>query len=262
MIGLTAALWAEMLKARRSRVPWLTALGFSLAPLAGGLFMLILRDPEWARRAGIITAKAQIVAGTADWPAYFGMLAQTIAIGGFILFGLVAIWVFGREYGDRTAKDLLALPVSRDAMVLAKFLVVVGWSAALALMACALGLAVGLSLGLPGWSTELALVASTQLTLVAGLTILVVAPVAWAACAGRGYLPPVGLMFLLLFLAQVIAVLGWGEFFPWSVPALASGAAGPEAQQLGPGSYLVVGLVGLLGLAGTLAWWRWADQTV
>ena len=44
--------------------------------------------------------------------------------------------------------------------------------------------------------------------------------------------------------------------------ALASGAAGPGGQQLGAISYLLVMLTGLLGISATLAWWRWADQTV
>ena len=262
MSGWAAALWAESLKARRSKAPWLTALGFALAPLVGGLFMLILRDPDWARRSGLITAKAQITAGTADWPAYFGLLAQATAVGGFVLFGLVAIWVFGREYSDRTAKDLLALPTPREAIVAAKFVLVLCWSAALTAIVCALGLTVGMAVGLAGWSRELAVDSLANLAVVAGLTIAAVTPLAWVACAGRGYLPAVGCMFLVLFLAQVLAALGWGAYFPWAVPALASGAAGPGEQQLELASYLVVALAGLLGVAGTLAWWRWADQPV
>jgi ABC-2 type transport system permease protein len=50
MKGLRAALWAEALKARRSRMPLVTALGFCLAPLMGGFFMVVLKDPERARR--------------------------------------------------------------------------------------------------------------------------------------------------------------------------------------------------------------------
>lgn len=261
MTGFAAALWVETLKARRSRVPPLTALGFSLAPLVGGLFMLILRDPEWARSTGLITAKAQITAGSADWPGYFALLAQTVAVGGFVLISFVAIWVFGREYSDRTAKDMLALPVSRAAVVIAKFAVVAGWSLVLAAIVYGLGLAVGRAIDLPGWSADLAATATGQLWLTAGLNVLLVTPVAWAACAGRGYLPPVGLMFLLVALAQILAVLGWGAYFPWAVPALASGAAGPEEQQLNAASYVLVALTGLLGILGTLAWWRWADQT-
>jgi len=46
MNNIAQAVWVEMLKARRSRMPLLTALGFSLVPLAGGFFMIVLKDPE------------------------------------------------------------------------------------------------------------------------------------------------------------------------------------------------------------------------
>src|SRR6266542_6113656 len=127
-----AALWAEVLKARRSKVPWLTALGFSLAPLVGGLFMIILKDPERARSMGLISTKAQLTVGVADWPTYFGLLAQATAVGGGVLFSLVTTWVFGREFSDHTAKELLALPTPRAAIVAAKFVVVMTWAAGLA----------------------------------------------------------------------------------------------------------------------------------
>ena len=60
MSGFRAALWAEALKARRSKMPVLTGLGFSLAPLMGGFFMVVLKDPGRARQWGLIGAKAQI----------------------------------------------------------------------------------------------------------------------------------------------------------------------------------------------------------
>lgn len=261
MNALTTALWTETLKARRSKMPWLTALGFSLAPLVGGLFMLILKDPAWALRFGLLTTKAQITTGTADWPTYFGLLAQATAVGGLIVFGLVAIWIFGREYSDRTIKDLLAVPTSREAIAGAKFIVVACWSSGLTLLIYLLGLGTGVAIGLPGWSLGLAMQAAAQIALMAGLTIALVTPFGWAASVGRGYLPPVGIMLLMIFLAQIIAATGWGDYFPWSVPALASGVAGPSGQQVGSGSYLIVVLTGLAGITGTLAWWRYADHT-
>lgn len=260
MTGFTAALWAEALKARRSRMPSLAVLAFSLAPLTGGLFMLILKDPAWARRFGLISAKAQIFAGTADWRTYFAFLAQAVAVGGLIVFGCVAIWAFGREYTDGTVADLLALPTSRITIVFAKFVVVGSLSTVLTVLVYALGLIVGAAVGLPGWSFGLAVSAAGQLAATSGLTVVLVTPFAWAASAGRGYLPPVGAMFLVLFLGQVIAALGWGAYFPWSVPALSSGVAGPEMRDLGFGSYLLVMLTGSAGVAGTLAWWWLVDQ--
>jgi ABC-2 type transport system permease protein len=261
MSGLRAALWAEALKARRSRMPLVTALGFCLVPLMGGFFMVVLQDPERARRLGLIGTKAQLVTGTADWPTYLGVLAQATAVGGLLLFGLATIWVFGREYSHRTATDLLALPTRPAAIVAAKFGVVAVWSAGLVAIMLLLGLGVGGLVGLPGWSAGLALRAVGAVAATGGLTLLGVTPLALAASMGRGYLPAVGVMFLLVFLAQVVAAAGWGAYFPWSVPALYSGIAGRDLQRLGTISYLLVATAGLAGLLGTLAWWRLADQT-
>src|SRR5687768_16505779 len=113
MKGFFSALWAEALKVRCSKVPVFTTLGFALVPLIDGLFMIILKDPEAARSMGLITIKAQVLAGVADWPTFFSILAQAVAVGGAILFAIITAWVFGREFTDRTAKELLALPTSR-----------------------------------------------------------------------------------------------------------------------------------------------------
>ncbi len=121
----------ELLKARRSVAPLLTALAFAIAPLVGGLFMYILADPDRARRMGLIGQKAQFVGGGSDWPAYFGFLAQAATVGGFVLFAFVIAWVFGREFSDGTVRYLLALPTSRAAIIAAKLVVVALWCAAL-----------------------------------------------------------------------------------------------------------------------------------
>jgi ABC-2 type transport system permease protein len=258
--GFSAALWSEWLKARRSKAPWLMAAGLCLAPLAIAFFMVILKDPDWARQQGLISAKAQMTAAVADWPTYLGFLEQAIAAGGLAVFGLILIWFFGREHSDRTVKDLLALPTSREAIVTAKFAVASGWSVATGIIVYLLGLALGHAIGLPGWSTALALQASTTAAVITVLTILLAVPFAWAASAGRGYLPPIGCMGLVVALAQILARLGWGEFFPWCVPALLSGATGPAGGQPGLLSYIIVVLTGLAGLACTLTRWRYGDQ--
>src|SRR5215208_6628182 len=143
MNSLASALSTEMLKMRRSRVPLLTAIGFSFAPLMGGLFMIILKDPEAARSMGLISAKAQLTAGTAEWSTLFSLLAQANAVGGAIVFAIVTIWTFGREFSDRTVKELLALPTSREAIVAAKLILITVWTLFLTLLSFGLGLVVG-----------------------------------------------------------------------------------------------------------------------
>ncbi len=260
MTDLRAALWAEALKARRSRVPAFTALGFALVPFMGGLFMLLLEDPDHAQRLGFLAAKAEMFGYAVGWSSYLGLLAQATAVGGILLFAIVATWVFGREFADRTAATLLALPTSRWAIVAAKFAVVAAWSAGLVVLLYLLGLGVGAAIGLPGWSPRVALGGAVHLAATAALTLALVPPVAWVASAGRGYLPPMGFAILTLFLAQVLAATGWGGYCPWSVPALHSGMAGSQVETPGAVSHLLVLATGLAGTVGTFAWWRWADQ--
>ena len=100
-----SALWAEALKVRRSKVPLLTTIGFALAPIMVGFFMVIMKDPERARQMGLLSTKAQLVMSTAEWSTFLGMLSQAIAIAGGILFSIITSWVFGREYSDHTAKE-------------------------------------------------------------------------------------------------------------------------------------------------------------
>jgi ABC-2 type transport system permease protein len=260
MSNISQAIWVELLKARRSKMPLLTALAFSLAPFAGGFFMIVMKDPDLARRLGLLSVKAQIVAGSADWPTYLGFLAQAIAVGGIIVFGFVGSWVFGREYSDHTIKDLLALPTPRYVMVLAKFILVTLWSGVLTAVIWLIGLGVGAAVTLPPASAEILWQGSITIAITACLTIALVTPITFFASAGHGYLPPLGAAILALVLAQVIAAAGWGEYFPWSVPALYAGITGPEYPHLGTISYLIVILASLIGMIGTFAWWELADQ--
>ena len=58
---LADMIWVETHKAVRARMPLYTLLGFLLMPLVDGFFMIILKDPEFARRAGLISADVEIL---------------------------------------------------------------------------------------------------------------------------------------------------------------------------------------------------------
>ncbi len=261
MTNFSSAIWSELLKARRSKMPILTLVGFSLAPLVGGLFMIILKDPEAAQSMGLISVKAQLMVGTADWVSFFNLLSQAVAIGGMVLFGIITAWVFGREFSDRTVKDLLALPTDRKTIVAAKLIIIALWSSCLTLFVFGFGIVIGKLVHIPGWS--LALLYSSFIDILGAgmLTILLMPFVALVASVGRGYLPAFGWTFLTIILAQVVAFTGWGDYFPWTIPALFSGAAGTRDILLGLHSYAIMGVSCGLGMLALFRWWLHADQT-
>lgn len=258
MSSFWTVLQTEGLKIRKSKVIWLTALAFTIAPIMGGFFMFVLKDPELAENSGLIGAKAQIT-GEANWPAYIGLYGQVIAVGGLLIFGFVISWIFGREYVDKTAKDLLALPYSRSVIVLAKFVAACVTNILLCIYIVALGFLFGWLIGLPGWSVGVLSDGLYTVLIAMLLTIALSTPVAFFASYGGGYMAPLGFVVFTLVLSQIIAAAGFGEYFPWSVPALYSGVV-TEEYVLDWNSISVVLITSLLGLAGTFYCWLFMDQ--
>lgn len=259
MSNLRNALWIEFRKSFRSRAPLFLTAGLMILPAATAFMMFIYRDPEFARSLGLISAKAELIGGSADWPFCLSMLAQGIAAGGLMVFGMIATWVFGREFADGAVKDLLAVPVARTTIVLAKFIVVAAWSVALTALVAGVGLGLGAALRLPLGAPEVFAAGLGRMAAAAILTIAILAPTAFFASAGRGYLLPMGMLILSLIVGNVVAVLGWGEYFPWAIPMLTAQAA--EGAAPGAASYVIVLLTCLAGMAATAAWWLRADQS-
>ncbi len=138
-------------------------------------------------------------------------------MGGLIVFGFIISWVFGREYADRTIKDLLALPISRPMIVSAKFIVAAFWCFALTGTIFIISVAVGSLLSLPGgWSSAMLGGESVRnFSLIVLLTVLASVPVAFFASAGgKGYLPALAFAVLSLVIAQIVTAVGYGEFSP------------------------------------------------
>lgn len=261
MMRPAQVLATEFLKLRRSKITWLSWLAYSIMPLVGGLFMWVVREPERAAQLGLLGQKAQFVGVTADWTSFFGLLLQTTGIGGMILVSVIATYVFGREYHDGTAKNLLALPIGRHWFVVAKLAVVFVWFGLLTISLLLEGFAVGALLGLPGFSTSLALSSATDILLAASVAWLQVSVVTWIATLGRGYLAPLGFAIFILVMGMVFGATGWGKWFPWSIGPLFAGVAGPRVEILTTGSLVVLALTFLAGTTATILQMRYADNT-
>ena len=191
-----------------------------------------------------------------DWSSYLKLSGELIAAAGLFLFVIVISWVFGREFADGTVKDLLAVPVQRSSILLAKFFVSAAWSAMLTLVIFIFSLIMGLLIGLPDGSREVIFQGSALVVVTACLVMVTVTPFAFFASVGRGYLLPMGIAILTVMMANLVAVAGWGEYFPWAVPGLFAQGESP----LTPVSCWIVLLTGLAGMFATYLWWKYADQ--
>ena len=257
MHNLSDLIWIELRKAIRSRMPLWTSLGSLLLPLGIAFLIFVSKNPEISKKLGLISAKANLIAYAAtDWPTYIGLFGQVIGAGGFILFVLIISWMFGREFVDGTLKDMLTVPVQRSSIVLAKYIVVAVWSGVLTLIIFIAGIFMGTIINLPGGSIHVLIQGCILVGITAILVLSVITPFALFASIGRGYLLPIGVAVLTLMMTNLMAIAGWGEYFPWAVPGLFA----QGKSSLMPISYWIVILTGLAGMFVTYLWWKYADQ--
>jgi len=255
-------LGTEILKLRRSRITWISWIAYSFVAIVSGFFLWIMQHPGLAGSLGLVGQKARFTVGDsqASWATLFGMFEQMSGVGGMILLSIIVTYLFGREYAEGTGKYMLALPLRRSVIVLAKLLTALAWFGLISLSLVAESLGVGTLLGLAGFSWTLFAASAGKILLSAGLLLALAPPVAWVAVSSGGYLAPLGFTIFTLVLGTAFGATGWGPWFPWSIVALLSGSAGPNGAALGAGSWLVLGATFLAGTAGTIGRLALADN--
>jgi ABC-2 type transport system permease protein len=257
----TAVFAGELVKLRRTIAPWVTLGSLMTGPLFLALFMWIIKDPGRAAQFGLLGTKATLSGIEATWASYASFLTLIVGLGGTLLLAFIAAYVFGREYGQGTAKVMLTLPVPRPAFVVAKLLVAALWWLLIVLVVYVEAVAVGLGLGLPGitWAAVGSLLGN--LLLVAGISYLLAPMVALVTVWTRGYLAPVGFALGMLLLGNVVGHTGWAPWFPWSIVPILVGSVGTPVDAVPVASLVVVAATFAAGIAATMWRLQTADNT-
>lgn len=154
-----------------------------------------------------------------------GQIATVVML---LAAGFAVIWLFGREWADRTYGSLFGLAVSRGSIAAAKVAVVLGWAVA-AVSAAVLLTAAGIAVVDAGNVTSDVVIQLGRTWLAALLLGALGLPLAWVAVRTRGYLGAAGALIGLTAVSQILASLGWGAWVPFVSPAVWAGAAGPQA---------------------------------
>jgi ABC-type transport system involved in multi-copper enzyme maturation permease subunit len=251
----------EFAKLRRSRVTWVTLAFYTFMVAVAGFLVWLMLNPEVGKSLGLISQKANFTLGGAklDWPTFLTLIMEMGGVGGLIICSVIMAYVFGREYAEGTAKNMLALPIPRSGFAFAKIAVSAVWFLILTLWMIAETYIVGSMLALGGFTAALFTATAERLLALALMSVCSSVLVAWIAVETRGYFAPLGFAIFTMMLASLFGHTGWGPWVPWSIIGLYSGAAGPEAG-LGWGSYAVIAATFVVGTALVIRHEAYADN--
>jgi len=246
VIGTAIAVEARKLVASR-------VVRYATLLIVGGIAVLTASIAA-AADAGNERILAQLgdLADEDGWSRLAGISIQITSAAGLLGFGVVMAFVVGREFADGTISGLFALPVTRVAIAAAKLIVVLVWTAVVAVCLVTAIVAIGVILGngAPGTEATDGLVRLFVLTVLSG-TLAV--PAAWAATLGRGLLPGIAVTIGIIASAQILVTAGAGAWYPAATPALwAMDPPTVSTVQLG----LVLVITTAFGIATTRSWTR------
>lgn len=253
------AIFAEMLKMRRSLLSWIVPLILLLPPALAGFIVWTVQDFSRAESLGMTEAVAAEL-GTPGWDLMFVTATDLFGTGlGSILFAIMAASMFVREYQSGTMKVMLTLPLSRGSLVAAKLAVLGGWAALLTAWVVVLTLCAGALIGLGMPSTVELTAGITTFARIGLLMYLSLSPICLLATSGHGYLPPIGFASLMFILAAGAWATPWARWIPWVMAPVEAAALAGHTVPLGPAEWTWAVAVFVAGAVGTWARMRFTD---
>jgi ABC-2 type transport system permease protein len=245
-----AAIEAEYLKLRRARTVAVASavLVVGIPALVAGFLRATVSSPQ-----SQLSAKVRAMVSGTGWAAYLGLADQVAAVAVLLGVGIVVAWCFGRAFADHTLVSVYALPISRGTIAAAKAVVVGAWAAGVSLLVTLVLLLAGplAGVGLP--DGEAARGAPRTLAVIV-LTAVLALTLALPASLGRGYLPAMGALLLVVLLTQILVTLGTGAWLPYAAPALWSQTSVPV--DVTPVQLALVPVFAGAVLWVTLRWWQ------
>ena len=233
-MNILSLVYCEIRKAYKSSVFWVMTIAFALLP-------------------GISLIKYSVAMGV-SWEAYFSdinMFAAIMIIG----FAFTTCWIFGREYSDKTINDLLVKPISKLRIAISKFIAIFLWNTLLTILMFAVVVLIGACVSLTHGTATLILDHFLLFMATSLLTMFVSTISSFVANVTKGYLAPIGLIFLIVLIINIVENVGLSAYIPWTIPGLLM-----SDGFLSPISVFILAITGITGFVGTVAWWRFAEQ--
>lgn len=201
----------EMMKLKRSKIVFMSIVGAFAVP-----FMMLIEafqtHMEYPEREFTLSDVYDN-----------GMLYMVLMMNMLICIAIIS-FVFSREYAEQTLKTILPIPISRGALLAAKFVVCiiltilinfVSWIGMFALLGI-----YHIVNGLSGYGIEQACEWMVPYIFSGILMLLSVTPIAYLAMKTKGFVAPMVVSAALVMGTAAIINQNWAAIYPWTIPYL------------------------------------------
>ncbi|MBY0115565.1 ABC transporter permease [Paenibacillus sp. FSL R5-0623] len=197
-------LYTELLKLKRSKMFLLSIIGAAVAPLmvAAAMFVQMkTKEPYLVAQFSVLMSNTSIYA---------------VLVIGVPLYGVITAYLYNREYAEDTMKNLLTIPVSRVALLMSKWIMLLGWIMLLTLSAWALAIIFG-SLGQFAGLTPQFVLNSLSNYVVAGLLLFLLStPIILITLVLKSFVPAIIVTIIITLVNVMLATSEHRGLFPWT----------------------------------------------
>ncbi|MCB0280908.1 MAG: ABC transporter permease, partial [Calditrichaeota bacterium] len=200
----------------------------------------------------------------ADWvpnlEVYFSQSAYFfVLIIGVLLFGLIASYVFNREFQDNTLKSILTVPVNRMKLLIAKWLVVLIWIEALMTFSYLIIICSGFFGDFQPYNLQV-LTDGLILQLVVGLiSMALTMPVIFLAVYYKNFVPSIAFTVIVSMTSLILIQSKYAVFFPWTAALIVANTKISVPVYPGYYPYLTLMLTIILSSVPTLIYFQRKD---
>ena len=192
---------AEFLKLKNSKIFLLTVL-CSLFP-AFLLYLGYLEDPT------LVSTFEEILYVNTQY--VIGLLAV-------LLFSIVVSYLIGREYNEHTLKLIMTAPTSKFKYLLGKYLMFLIWAMILIFVAFLSSIAIGLMMGVSGFTFDIIVNGLWDLMYGGFLLFLTMSPFVFLAMIINNMVPAMIGGAVLVIANLMISSSSYAAYFPWFAP--------------------------------------------
>lgn len=134
---------------------------------------------------------------------------------GTMLYGLIATYLYNREYEEDTLKNLLTIPVNRTKLIFSKMILLFGWIELLSIFAVVLTVIFAFLGGFQGITGDNILEVTRSFTLGGGLLFLLAAPIILITLLFKNYVPSIAFAIAVTIGSFIMLNSEKVVFYPW-----------------------------------------------